>query len=457
MYFKIIIIFLLLSLFYTESKLKIEKLEGLSPIYNNEINNYVLSDKMLGILNFLKYSIHLGENKTLPKTASEATHYNYSFDYPWNTDIKQTGFSALRYNIAFASYALASTSSYFTPIYPSLVAKTLRAAIGRMVNPIVWSYWDNKGFCGSPWKYFCKIYNYSMCDITNMIGDSDCPDPVYSQNVMYSGHIAQIMALYETFSNDYSLTNQGWSYYNQQYIAKGKFASNYTLRKLMEIITKQKKESPISAYPCEPSIIYTACNQHINIASILYDSIHGTNYTKNSNQLKFYNWIQKKGIHFKKNITSLNINYTFKDSYYVGATQENLEKIMLYFPSLRKEFKKIIKGRDGLVGLDGWVNQWLEIWRPDTLNDFKLLKYGRDNLTNNRAWKKYKNINGKELWYIKDDIITTLGMFNFTISTATSFAIAGMGGLSDLSIKKNICYYFCNLRPLNPCKPPSTL
>ena len=39
-----------------------------------------------------------------------------------------------------------------------------------------------------------------------------------------------------------------------------------------------------------------------------------------------------------------------------------MESIMKIKPQLRQFLRKLIKNRDGLVGLDGWVNQWLEIW-----------------------------------------------------------------------------------------------
>ena len=88
------------------------------------------------------------------------------------------------------------------------------------------------------------------------------------------------------------------------------------------------------------------------------------------------------------------------------------------------------------MGLDGWVNQWLEIWRPNNKSAIKFLNYAIRNLTSSRAWKKYATVKNKDLWYIKDDLISTLGMFNFTVSTSTSFAIAGMGGFSKLSSNK---------------------
>ena len=205
----------------------------------------------------------------------------------------------------------------------------------------------------------------------------------------------------------------------------------------MNTITNQKKQSPISAFECEPTIIYTACNQHAVLSSILYDSIHNTTYSKDGKNSRFFNWIKINGTHYPK-YSKKDVHPSFKNSYYIGATQENLEWLMIYFPQLRTFFKDLIKNRDGLVGLDGWVNQFLELWRPNDIDALELLNYGRGNLTTNNAWSKFIKIKGKELWYIRDDILSSLGMFNFTVSTATSFAIAGMGGYSKISANKSL-------------------
>ena len=237
-----------------------------------------------------------------------------------------------------------------------------------------------------------------MCDITEILGKGLCPDPVYWGNVMYSGHVAQIMTLYETFSNDYSLSNYGWSFYNQDYKNKKLPPSNYTLPSLIDRIALQKKLSLISAFPCEPTIIYTACNQHATLASLLYDGIHNTTYSKESNNSKFFDWIKINGTHNSK-IDKSNIHPSLKNSFYIGATQENLESLMIHIPNLRPLLREIVNNRNGLVGLDGWVNQWLELWRPDEDSAIKLLEYARGNLTFNNAWSKFKNIKGKIMVY----------------------------------------------------------
>ena len=284
------------------------------------------------------------------------------------------------------------------------------------------------------------MYNISMCEISEIIGYGKCPDPIFWDNVMYSGHLAQIMTLYETFSNDFSLSTKGWVFYENKYKKLNKRPSKYTLKKLIKILTFQKKISPISAFSCEPTIVYTVCNQHPVIASLLYDSLHNTSYFKKGEPSKYFNWIKTNGTHnFTKN-NSLNISYpSLKDSFYVGLTQINMESIMKLKPKLRQFLRKLIKNRDGLVGLDGWVNQWLEIWRPQNSNGINLLTYARNHLIFNKAWKKFiVNTTKKDLWYIENDILSTLGMFNFTIATATSFSIAGMGGYSDINSNKSL-------------------
>ena len=72
------------------------------------------------------------------------------------------------------------------------------------------------------------MYNISMCEISEIIGYGKCPDPIFWDNVMYSGHLAQIMTLYETFSNDFFFSTKGWFFYDNQYKKLNKRLSKYT-------------------------------------------------------------------------------------------------------------------------------------------------------------------------------------------------------------------------------------
>ena len=38
------------------------------------------------------------------------------------------------------------------------------------------------------------------------------PDPVAYKNIMYSGHLAQMITLYEAISGDFQFSEQGWSF-----------------------------------------------------------------------------------------------------------------------------------------------------------------------------------------------------------------------------------------------------
>ena len=56
----------------------VEKLEGNKPLFDYEFNTYIMTDKMIGILNYLNYAI-IGNITNIPKTASEATKIDYKF------------------------------------------------------------------------------------------------------------------------------------------------------------------------------------------------------------------------------------------------------------------------------------------------------------------------------------------------------------------------------------------
>ena len=47
----------------TYSEIILEKLKDLSPYYDKEFESYILTDKMIGLQNYLKYALHLGEKR----------------------------------------------------------------------------------------------------------------------------------------------------------------------------------------------------------------------------------------------------------------------------------------------------------------------------------------------------------------------------------------------------------
>ena len=217
-----------------------------------------LTDKQLGLLNYFRY-ITMPNTKGAGHTtgaAAAADQGAYHWDAPWTVLPHQTGLGGLRYQLAFTAYATAELAAAQLPAYPGLARDILRDTFARLVSPAVWSYWDQPGMCGFPWTGICAKLNLSMCEFNRHGRQSDwCPDPVHYENVMYSGHLAHVGALYEMFSADRSLSTQGWAFDGPPNKRRGRGPIQYTLGKLMGAVHTQMRDSPSGGFACEPTVV----------------------------------------------------------------------------------------------------------------------------------------------------------------------------------------------------------
>ena len=98
-----------------------------------------------------------------------------------SASVKQFGLFAKRYNIAFAGYAAAALGMRGNDAEKATVGRILGNCIERILRRDMWAYSQAKNYWGrKPWA----------------------PDPCYRENVMYTGHLLQLLALYECFTGD---------------------------------------------------------------------------------------------------------------------------------------------------------------------------------------------------------------------------------------------------------------
>ena len=99
----------------------------------------------------------------------------------WKIGGTQHGLFAKRYNIAFAGYAAAALGMRGDGLQRAAVGRILGNCLSRYLKRDVWAYSQSKNYWGQkPWA----------------------PDPCYRENVMYTGHLLQLLALYEMFTGD---------------------------------------------------------------------------------------------------------------------------------------------------------------------------------------------------------------------------------------------------------------
>ena len=97
---------------------------------------------------------------------------------------------AYRYQLGYMAYALALAQYHKTPAYRELYQKALDNLIQKMIRKDVWYYWQNtsKGF--------------TTADPPQRGRGLGWLDPVVEKNIMYSGHLINMVELYHMLYRD---------------------------------------------------------------------------------------------------------------------------------------------------------------------------------------------------------------------------------------------------------------
>lgn len=188
---------------------------------------------------------------------------------------------ALRYQLAFASYALAAMSQR-TPAYKAPYAHALRGGLEKMLDVATWGYWR------APEPALASGGLASSGHVVVLLsphqrGPAGPPsDPVAQDNLQYSGHLSTMLGLYENVSRDH-LYDSPFTLHDPQSGA----SYSYTHSKVAERIYSQMRENGFGGVCCERGMAYVPCNNYSLASNTLHDAIHGTSYsTANSKWLK---------------------------------------------------------------------------------------------------------------------------------------------------------------------------
>ena len=176
----------------------------------------------------------------------------------WARGKPQYSIFSKRYNIAFAGYAAAAIGQRGDASVRTRVGRVLGHCIERMLDPDVWGYSQSKSYWGQkPWA----------------------PDPCYRENVMYTGHLLQLLAYYELFSGDtrYHRTGGGWDF-----VWTDGRRVHYDVEKLIEVTVDQMRKGPNGGITCEPGPMFFACNNHPHIALSIFKALGYGDWTKDA-------------------------------------------------------------------------------------------------------------------------------------------------------------------------------
>jgi hypothetical protein len=88
---------------------------------------------------------------------------------------------------------------------------------------------------------------------------------------MYTGHLLQLLALYETFTGDGRYWKEGFDF-----VWDGKRRVHYTVRKLIDVTVHKMRKGPNGGVTCEPGLMFFPCNNHPHVALALFSKLkHG--------------------------------------------------------------------------------------------------------------------------------------------------------------------------------------
>jgi len=186
-------------------------------------------------------------------------------------------FHAYQFQIAFAAYALASAHYHYTPAHRDLYQAASARLIKRMIYKDVWDYWAH-------------VSKYDITGRTEEGGENvwrteddeyGWIDPNIKKNIMYSGHLLQMVGLHEALFDDHRYDEQGsltFRYAPQEY-GQEPMEMKYDHDRLTTVIYDQFKEGHFRGIECERNAVYAECNQHPILGLMSYDLKHGTAYS----------------------------------------------------------------------------------------------------------------------------------------------------------------------------------
>ena len=252
------------------------------------------------------------EHVTGPLPAAEESDW-------WNIGGTQHGIFAKRYNIAFAGYAAAAIGMRGDSGTTNRVGRILGNCVERLLRRDVWAYSQSKSYWGEkPWA----------------------PDPCYRENVMYTGHLLQLLALYEWFTHDRRYWGAGFDFaWNPRQKV------HYTVQRLIDVTVKQMRENRSGGVTCEPGLLFFPCNNHPHYALMLFARLGHGDWS--SYAAKWEKWALA---HYPRPPMG---GGALKLVYHVQT--------------------KLFDPR-GTPGLDGWSILWYEAWARDRAKALDLWK-----------------------------------------------------------------------------------
>ena len=182
----------------------------------------------------------------------------------------QENFEALRYQLAYMSYAIALAHFNRLPNAPGYFRSTFDRLVQKMLLPDVWYYWRETSRGGGS-------ANLEAPTSEGWI------DPVWRDNIMFSAYIQSMSVLYHFLFDDDKYTQPGALTFKFNPIlfrwdTRQDFV--YDENSLNDHIYWRMVESGYLGIACEPYCVFQICNQPAILAFRLHDVLKGTSRAK---------------------------------------------------------------------------------------------------------------------------------------------------------------------------------
>jgi hypothetical protein len=165
--------------------------------------------------------------------------------------IEQFQPSAVRYQICYASYALAHMQYSRTPAFQGYLQDAQRNLIKKLLVKRVWRYWALENAWG----------NLSLGR-----------DPVPRDNIMLTGFMALALGLYGITTGQTEFDQPG----SLTFTWDDKTEYPYNYEGIAKALHDNYLKSDFGMFPCEPNWIYSICNTLGALGLSTYDRTHGT-------------------------------------------------------------------------------------------------------------------------------------------------------------------------------------
>jgi hypothetical protein len=284
----------------------------------------------------------LGQLKWVLKLANEPLE-----DFSDMSSLDQVGITASRYTLAFTTYFLAAEQYHKLPAWDEAIKPAFDRVIQKMFLKPVWEYWshDSAGV-----TKFEPLMNQPYAPFS---------DPVAYRNIMYSGHVSQMINLYHMLYNErkYDAPDSIVLKWDD----KTKFL--YDNKKVQDAMFTQFINNPVPAVECEPNAVFPACNTHPVLGWKLYDQMHNTRYYAASAPL-FVDFIKDKFVDPKTG--ELGAFYLMKQGWVFSASNPRYGNKM--DPAIQQMIKQGVTF--GSSGNEGWIMSGVHVFDPAFVEKF---------------------------------------------------------------------------------------